>query len=46
MFGNGKKVQKKFIEGKFLHNVDTMSYVMGAPNADTFQVPILILSQL
>ena len=36
------RIAKEICSGKFLHNVDTMSYVMGAPNADTFQVPILI----
>merc|ERR1719239_9564 len=33
----GKHASFSVARGKFLHNVDTMSYVMGAPNADTFQ---------
>ena len=41
---NMAKIAKEICSGKFLHNVDTMSYVMGAPNADTFQVPILIVN--
>jgi len=32
----GKHASFSLARGKFLRNVDTVSYVMGAPNADTF----------
>ena len=38
------QIANEICSGKFLHNVDTMSYVMGAPNADTFKVPFLIVN--
>ena len=31
------------MSGKFLKNFATLSYVMGAPNADTVKVPIPII---